>query len=70
MPEVEGERWKGEERERNSKKIIKKEYLNKLGKKIEFWDAGCIIKWYGIIDKVIFWDGKIRWDMASGWRCS
>ena len=23
------------------------------------WDVGSIVKWYGIIDKVIFWDGKI-----------
>ena len=23
------------------------------------WDVWSIIKWYGIIDKVIFWDGKI-----------
>ena len=37
----------------------KKEYLNKMGKKGEFWDVGCIVKWYGIIDKVAFWDGKI-----------
>ena len=23
------------------------------------WDVWSIVKWYGIIDKVIFWDGKI-----------
>ena len=26
---------------------------------IEFLNVGCIVKWYGIIDKVAFWDGKI-----------
>ena len=31
-----------------------------MGKKIEFWDVECILKWYGIIDKVTFWYGKIR----------
>ena len=41
------------------KKRNKKEYLNKMGKKIEFWEVECIVKWYGIIDKVTFWDGKI-----------
>ena len=25
-------------------------------------DVGCIVKWYGIIDKIAFWDGKIGWD--------
>ena len=28
---------------------------------IEFWDVRCIVKWYGIIDKVTFWDDKIGW---------
>ena len=28
--------------------------------KIEFWDVRCIVKWYSIIDKIAFWDGKIR----------
>ena len=62
VPEVEGQRRKGKrerEREREIVKKNKKEYLNKLGKEIEFWDVGCIEKWYGIIDKVAFWDGKI-----------
>ena len=27
------------------------------------------VKWYGIIDKIAFWDGKIRWDMRSGCWC-
>ena len=27
---------------------------------IEFLDVRCIVKWYGIIDKVAFWNGKIR----------
>ena len=43
-----------EEKKRNSKKKIKKEYLNKIGKKIEFRDVGGIVKWYGIIDKIAF----------------
>ena len=60
MLEVEGEREEKEEKKRNSKKKIKKEYLNKIGKKIEFRDVGGIVKWYGIIDKIAFWDGKIR----------
>ena len=34
------------------------------------WNVGCIEKWYGISDKVAFWDGKIRWDMRSGCECS
>ena len=25
-----------------------------MGKKIEFWDVGCIVKWYNIIDKLLF----------------
>ena len=33
MLEVEGEREEKEEKKRNSKKRIKKEYLNKMGKK-------------------------------------
>ena len=59
MLEVEGEIEEKEEK-KIVKKRNKKEYLNKMGKKIEFWDVGCIVKWYGIIDKVTFWDGKIR----------
>ena len=43
-----------EKREKEIVKKNKKEYLNKLGKKIEFWNVGCIVKWYGIIDKVAF----------------
>ena len=59
MLEVEGEREEKEEKKRNSKKKIKKEYLNKIGKKIEFRDVWGIVKWYGIIDKITFWDCKI-----------
>ena len=51
MLEVEGEREDKKEKKRNSKK---KEYLNKMGKKIEFWDVGCIVKLYNIIDKIAF----------------
>ena len=36
------------------KKRNKIEYLNKMGKKKEFWVVGCVVKWYGIIDKVAF----------------
>ena len=43
MLEVEGEREEKEEKKRNSKNMIKKEYLNKMGKK-KFWDVGCIVK--------------------------
>ena len=66
MLEVEGEREEKEEKKRN----IKKEYLNKMGKKIEFWNIGCIEKWYGINDKVAFWDGKIGWDEIFDCGCS
>ena len=24
-------------------------------KKKEFWDVECVVKWYGIINKVVFW---------------
>ena len=41
-----------------------------MGKKIEFWDVECIVKWYDIIDKVTFWHGKIRWDTILGCECS
>ena len=43
--EVEGEREEKEEKKRNSKKRENKiEYLNKIGKKKEFWNVGCIVK--------------------------
>ena len=29
-----------------------------------------MVKWYGIIDKVAFWDGKIGWDSITGCECS
>ena len=48
MLEVEGEREEKEEKKRNSKKK-KYIYLNKIGKKIEFWDVGCIVKLYDIV---------------------
>ena len=47
MLEVEGEREEKEEKKRNSKYIYI--YLNKIGKKIEFWDVGCIVKLYDIV---------------------
>ena len=31
-------------------------WIDDINKK---WDVGCIVKWYGIIDKVAFWNGKI-----------
>ena len=71
MLEVEGEREEKEEKKRNSKKKGNKiEYLNKMGKKIEFWDVEYIVKWYGIIDKVTFWHRKIRWNTILGCECS
>ena len=30
-----------------------------MGEKVEFCDVGCIVKWYGIINKVVCWNGKI-----------
>ena len=43
-----------------------------MKKKIEFWDVGCVVKQYGIIDKVAFWDGKIGCDFRSHFliKCS
>ena len=35
-------------------------YFNEQNRKIKIWDAGNIVKWDGIIDKVTFWDGKIE----------
>ena len=48
MLKVEGEREEKEEKKRNSKKRIKKEYLNKIGKKIEFLGCWvyCKMVWY------------------------
>ena len=46
--EVEGEREEKEEKKRNCKKRIKKEYLNKMGKKIELLGCWvyCKMIWY------------------------
>ena len=44
MLEVEGEREENEEKKKSKKEKNKKEYLNKMGKKIEFWDVRCIVK--------------------------
>ena len=30
-----------------------------MSEKIEFWDVGCVVKLFDIIDKVTFWDGKL-----------
>ena len=64
--------WGGETKRKREKEIVKikiKKYLNKLEKKriLECW---CIVKWYDIINKVAFWDGKIRWDSKTGCGCS
>ena len=40
--------------------IVQIYYFNEQNRKIKVWDAENIIKWYGIIDKVTFWDGKIE----------
>ena len=29
-------------------------YFNVQNGKIEFWDVGYVVKWYGIIDKIAF----------------
>ena len=44
--------------ERNNKERLNNNILTK----IEFLDVGRIIKWYGINNKVTFWDGKIKYD--------
>ena len=48
--------WKKYRLERNNKERLK----NNILIKIEFWDVGEIVKWYGISNKVAFWDGKIE----------
>ena len=48
--------WKKWQLEINSKERLKNNILIKM----EFWDAGGIVKWYGISNKVTFWDGKIE----------
>ena len=58
--------WGGENLEKRKKEkiyfITQIYYFNEQKRKIEFWDVRCIVKWYGIIDKVTFWDSKIRQD--------
>ena len=44
--------------ERNNKERLNNNILTK----IEFLDVGKIVKWYGINNKVTFWDGKIKYD--------
>ena len=44
--------WKRYNKERLKNNILLK------SKKIEFFDVGGIVKWYGISNKVAFWDGK------------
>ena len=39
-------------------------------KKIKFQDVECVVKWYDIIGKIVFWDSKIKWDNIFGWKCS
>ena len=33
------------------------------------WDIGCDVKWYGIIDKVVF-EIEMRFCVDTGWKCS
>ena len=40
----------------NNKERLK----NNILIKIEFFDVGDIVKWYGISNKVAFWDCKIK----------
>ena len=35
-------------------------YFNVQYVKIEFWNIQCVVKWYGIIDKVTFSNDKMR----------
>ena len=44
----------GKPRKRNNKERKN----NNILIKIEFFDVGGIVKWYGISNKVAFWDGK------------
>ena len=37
-------------------------YFNMKYEKNKIWVVGYIIKWYSIINKVVFWNGKIRWN--------
>ena len=34
------------------------------------WDVSFIVKLYGIIDKVDFWNGKIEYIEDMRWECS
>ena len=53
-----GKAWENQKLrlEKNNKERLK----NNILIKIEFWDVGGIVKWYGISNKVTFWDGKIE----------
>ena len=45
-------------------------YFNMQYEKNKIWVVGYIIKWYGIINKVVFWDDKIEWNAIFGCECS
>ena len=51
---------KREKEERKREKDVMKlifYWIDDINKK---WDVVCFVKWYGIIDKVGFWNGKIE----------
>ena len=52
--------------ERNNKERLK----NNILIKIEFLDTEGIVKWYGISNKVVFWDDKIEYDRILWCWCS
>ena len=52
--------------EKNNKEIFK----NNILINIEFWDAEGIVKWYGINNKMTFWDGKTKYDRILWCWCS
>ena len=66
----------GDERERETKIRERHKYIL-LYKyiilmyciRIKNWDAESIVKWYGIIDKVVFWYDKIEFFVNSGCEC-
>ena len=66
MKEGGGENWE----KKKEKYILLCRYIiliSRIGKlKLEC----CIVKWYCVIDKVAFWDGKIEYSRISWCECS
>ena len=50
--------------------VDNKYYFTVQNRKNKSWNTGCIVKWYCIIDKVAFCDGKIEQDRIPEYECS